>query len=134
MKNSDFIRIIDEAFDRMLERNEESVIVYYFDNVQQIVLPSGGILQCDFIKIIMRYVAKEVRVIKVLYRNKNIHEILFFGPILEEKIETIKYLRRNNIMPTPEKWKEARSLSNISSSAEIIGGCNYEKAITEQYS
>lgn len=130
MKNSEFVKIIDLAFDGMIERKEETVIVHYFTDVQQIVFSPENVVSCEFAKIIMRCLVNQVRVIKVLYGDDNIHEALFFTTD-EEKNIAVKTLLLNNIMPTPEKWSEATSLLNMSGVVQAIGGCDYEDAITE---
>lgn len=125
MKTSEFVNIIDRAFDGMIERKEETVIVHYFTDVQKIVFTTEKVVICEFAKIIMRCLVNQVRVIKVLYGDNDTHEILFFTTD-EEKNIAVKTLMLNNIMPTPEEWSEAKSLMNsiTSNEAKIIAGCD----------
>lgn len=124
MKTSEFVNIIDRAFDGMIKRNEETVIVHCFTDVQQLVFTPEKTVSCAFAKIIMRRLVNQVRIIKVLYGDNNIHEALFFTTDEEKKI-AVKTLLLNNIMPTPEEWSEAKSLMNsiTNTEAQIIAGC-----------
>ena len=117
MSNFKWKKIIEQAFQSMIERKEKSVIVRRFDGKRNLVLLSGGILQVDFVKIILVHISK-VYVIKVLYKDDNIYEALVFMSH-EEKTLAVQYLRYNNIMPTPKEFFEAKSLQN-SMSCEAV--------------
>jgi len=123
MKTSEFVNIIDRAFDGMIKRNEETVIVHCFTDVQQLVFTPEKTISCAFAKIIMRHIVNQVRIIKVLYGNNNAHEVLFFTTD-EEKNIAVKTLLLNNIMPTPEEWSEAKSLMNTPGAAAFFG-CDF---------
>ncbi len=129
MKRPNYLQIIENAFADMEQRKEDSIIVRLFENLNWITLPSGGIMQAHFAKIIL-YRNDDTCKIKILYRENDVHEILPFMTH-EEKVIAVNMLVWNEIMPTPEEWQEAKSLLNSPDMAVDIAGCDYENAVTE---
>jgi hypothetical protein len=121
MKITDYITTIEKAFEGMKKRKESSVIVKYFDKIEQLILPSENTIKTDFAKIIMYLMAHEVCIIKIIYRDN--HESLFFMDP-EDKRTIVQLLICNNIMPTPEEWSEAKSLANTPGAAAFFG-CDF---------
>jgi len=115
---SSHISIINKAFDGMKERNEKFVIVCLWDKLSTITLPSGGILQTDFVRVdLMRQ--KEKNSIRVFYRH-GAYELFPFTHYREKQL-AIHFLRKNNILPTEEEFLAARSLSNTSGIENVLG-------------
>lgn len=123
MQNSEYIKIVDRAFQGMILRNETQVIVCLFSNIPFITLPSGGIQQTPFVKIIL-VCDHQKKSIKILYRNKNVHKLLPFMTDTEKEY-AISYLKSNKILPTQEEFFEAKSLLHTLGAAAIIAGCDY---------
>ncbi|MEI6672624.1 MAG: hypothetical protein WCL02_04775 [bacterium] len=123
MQNSEYIKIVDRAFQGMILRNETQVTVRLFSHLTSITLPSGGIQQTLSVKIIL-VCDHQKKSIKLLYRDKNIHELLSFMTDIEKEY-AIVYLKSNRILPTQEEFLEAKSLLNTLGAAAIIAGCDY---------
>jgi len=117
MRKSEWINIIDQAFECMEKRNEESLIIRLFDKTMQLTLPSGGIQFAHFVKIIFKRVHDQ-HAIKVLFRDNNMHELLAFNTHEEKRI-VVEFLLLNDIMPTPQEIMEAKSLKNCMSCSTI---------------
>lgn len=129
MRKSEWINIIDQAFEGMKQRNEESAIVRLFDKTMQLTLPSGGIQLAHFVKIIFKRV-QDQNIIKVLFRDHNMHELLtFMTP--EEKRIAVEFLLINDIMPTPQEILEAKSLVN-SMSCSAVESMIHGDTVTEE--
>jgi hypothetical protein len=122
MKTLDYIPIIEKAFEGMKQRKEKLVIVRLFEHLEQITLSSGNIMQVSSVQISM-LCENNTHKIKVLYPENTIHELLPFVSDTE-KVDAVLMLRKNNIMPTFDEWKQARSLANIPKIATFLG-CDF---------
>lgn len=119
MKNSQYIKIIDQTFEGMKRKKETSIIIRLFENITQFIVPSGGVLQTNFAKIILVRVYNQ-NIINVLYRKNNIYEPLIFMTH-EDKQAAVECLRMNKILPSAEEFINARSLLHSLSCTAVEG-------------
>ncbi len=110
MEKNQCIRIIDQAFAGMQLRQEKFAIVRTFPDVQQIVLPSGDIKQAKDVRVDLVISEHNENYVRVFYHERH-QEILPFSA-LEEKMFALNFLQKNAILPSSEKFLEARSLLN----------------------
>lgn len=118
------ISAIDTAFDGMKERQEEEVLVTKISDIQRITLRKDTI---DTTTVTVKLSRKNDKKHIVLACDNRSINIIFTGTCREHVVET---LHSNNILPSVEEFLEARSLANTPGIARMVGGDDYEDAIT----
>jgi len=122
MRKKEIIAAIEQSFEGMQKRNERTIIVRFWDGTREITLVSGGILQVSFVKILLS--RKSDNKILILYKNETYEELPFVT--IEEKKNAIEFLQFNKILPTPQEFLEACSLSNTPGAAALFG-CDFSR-------
>lgn len=123
---SKIINVIDEAFDAMIEWEEKYTIVRLFDSVTEITFLSDISRKTTGVRIdmIRKYRNNFIRVVCFEDDHTPIHELLSFKTP-NDKHTALSFLRKNDILPLPEEFREMGLLSRFMSCTlidEILDG------------
>ena len=124
LQQENTIKAIEKAFTEMLERKEESVIVKFFPDVRELIIPDQYLclhpkrfMECKFVNIILLR-EKPYKYIKIFYKEKTALKLPF--QVSSERKTLFSFLKSNNILPTEQEFLEAKSLMNSSSMGELM--------------